>query len=154
MRGASRARWRLLLAALAVLPAVHAACSFSLSLSAAEADAGVAGWCPPYAATGSGAAATRCSGVTVPGGAVLAFGTCAMPGAACTGATRLELWDVTPPEPDSLVDNTLVPEPVAVVSRVELSSGAAAVALGCVLGAHCSYGASRRTRDNCRCVVD
>jgi hypothetical protein len=141
---AARARVRLLAAALAaaacLLQGAHGACSYSLSLPAAASEAGASGWCAPYTSS-AGANATRCTGVTVPGGAVLAFGTCALPGAACTGATLLQLWDVTPPLADEVIDLTLVPAPVAVVSRVDLSSGAAAVALGCVLGARCSYGA-------------
>ena len=70
-----------------------------------------------------------CTGITVPTGGVLQFGTCALPGAACTGATALTLRDGT-------TNASLV-----AVNRVAAGTSIAALNQGCVLGARCSYGA-------------
>ncbi len=109
-------------------------CPYTLQLPAgsgvtAAADAAsAAGSCDPYAADGA-----VCDGISVPGGAVLAYGTCALPGAACTGSTLLQLASAS---------GTPLAG-VAPVSRVALNSSVAALAKGCVLGVKCSYGAPR-----------
>jgi hypothetical protein len=123
----------LLLAALA--PHARAACSYDLALPAAGAGdaAETAGWCAPYFAMG-GAHDTKivlCEGISVPAGATLEFGTCALPGAACTGATRLEL------------KNAASGAGLKSLGRVALNSTVAKLSQGCVLGVRCSYGAAR-----------
>jgi hypothetical protein len=114
----------------------HAQCAYTLALpagSAYAADGVDEGWCPPFAFAGAAPAAT-CSNVSaVPPGGVLSYGTCALPGAACTGATALSLRDA---DSGAVVD---------AVSRVALNSTVAALSQGCVLGVRCSYGA-RGTR--------
>ena len=122
----------------ASLPCARAACNYTLSLPAASAGVpgvgqGGEGWCPPFVSSG-GAAPTTCSGISVPPGAVLAFGTCALPGAVCSGATQLSLWSAA-----SADQNAPPPTVLASVSRVALNSSVAALQLGCVLGVHCSY---------------
>jgi hypothetical protein len=110
---------------LALAPApVHPACARTLTLPAGTSSY-ANGWCAPYAASSQADAHATCAGVTVPPGAVLAFGTCALPGASCVGETALTL----------LGDGG----PLDSVERVELNSSVAALAQGCVLGARCSY---------------
>jgi hypothetical protein len=124
----------LLLAALA--PHARAACSYDLALPAAGAGdaAETAGWCAPYFAMGGAHDTTSvlCEGISVPAGATLEFGTCALPGAACTGATRLELQDAASGAG------------LKSLGRVALKSSVAKLSQGCVLGVRCSYGAARR----------
>jgi hypothetical protein len=122
----------LLLAALA--PHARAACSYDLALPAAAVDTQTAGWCPPYFALGGSHSTdvVLCEGISVPAGATLEFGTCALPGAACTGATRLELQDAASGAG------------LKSLGRVALNSSVAKLSQGCVLGVRCSYGAARR----------
>jgi hypothetical protein len=110
----------------------HAQCSYELALPTAGTDvANGGGWCAPYASLPGMMAPTLCGGISVPPGAVLSFGTCALPGASCSGATSLTLLQA-----DGLL-------PLRSVDRVALNSSLAALWLGCVLGARCSYGAWR-----------
>ena len=119
---------------LALLPAARAGCGYSLALppgggvDVAAAAASAKGFCSPYASDGSvgGAPASLC-GLSVPAASVLQFGTCALPGAVCSGATNLTLVDGT---------GTLL----MAVGRVALNSSVAALSQGCVLGVRCSYG--------------
>jgi hypothetical protein len=120
-------------------------CAAVLSLSALEAPPGGAdgrGWCAPYAYGGddagddAGATGWRaspnatCDGARVPPGAQLAFGTCALPGAACTGATAVTLLDAASGA------ELMNVEGVAVEAAAALSAASA----GCVSGRSCSYG--------------
>jgi hypothetical protein len=137
----------LLAVAVALLPrGARASCGHTLELpagdgvTAAAADAASLGLCAPFAAVGK-AGGARCSGISVPVGGVLAYGTCALPGAACTGATQLVLSDATNGQA------------LATVSRVSLNSSVAALSEGCVLGVKCSYGARcAPTRVPSRCT--
>ena len=129
----------LLLLALALQPrGARGTCTYTLQLPAGSGAASAAdaassgGSCAPFAAVGAAGGAT-CGGISVPAGAVLAYGTCALPGAACTGATQLQLTDSS---------SHALTSPI---SRVALNSSLGALAQGCVLGVKCSYGA----RINC-----
>jgi hypothetical protein len=123
------------LLALALQPrGARSTCTYTLQLPAGSGAASAAqaassgGSCAPFAAVGAAGGAT-CGGITVPAGAVLAYGTCALPGAACTGATQLQLTDAAA--------HALAPA----ISRVALNSSLGALSQGCVLGVKCSYGA-------------
>jgi hypothetical protein len=117
----------------------HAQCSAELALPAeggggddtGAVSTGASGWCPAYAQSAFASAPVLCAppALLVPPGGVLAFGTCALPGAMCSGATALALRSAA-------TGATL-----AAVDRVLLNSSVAALAQGCVLGARCSYGA-------------
>ena len=123
-----------LLLVAAALPAARAGCGYSLALppgggvDAAAAAASANGFCSPYASDGTvgGAPASLCS-LSVPAASVLQFGTCALPGAVCSGATNLTLVD----------DSGSV---LGAFGRVALNSSVAALSQGCVLGVRCSYG--------------
>ena len=87
----------LVLLCAAALPAARAGCGYSLALppgGGVDAAASAKGFCSPYASDGAvgGAPASLCS-LSVPAASVLQFGTCALPGAVCTGATNLTLVD-------------------------------------------------------------
>jgi hypothetical protein len=117
-----------------------------LSLAPLEALPGGAdgrGWCAPFAFGGDDAGddvgatgwrespnATCDVGAPVPPGATLAFGTCALPGASCTGATAVTLLDGASGGELRSVGG------VSVAAAAALSSAAA----GCVSGRSCSYG--------------
>jgi hypothetical protein len=132
----------LLLAAL--VARTRAACSTELRLPSSGGGAGappappgdvgavapLSGFCPAYAATTNTAVAT-CTNLSVPLGTYLQFGTCALPGASCTGATALTLVDGA----NSSVSLT------SAFTSVSLTSAVAKLAQGCVLGVRCSYGA-------------
>ena len=125
----------MLLLALALQPrGARSTCTYTLQLPAGSGAASAAdaassgGSCEPFAAMGAAGGAT-CGGISVPPGAVLAYGTCALPGAACTGATQLQLTDAAAHALTSPI------------SRVALNSSLSALAQGCVLGVKCSYGA-------------
>ena len=125
----------LLVLAAAGVHAAVATCPFSLTLSAgggaAVAPADDAGWCPPFASAGAGngvaGIAATCTGISVPAGGVLKYGTCHLPGATCAGATAL-----------TVVNGSGVPLSPS-TDRVALNGSAAALSQGCVLGARCSY---------------
>lgn len=123
-----------LLLALLAASARHAAgaCNTTLALPAtagslAAGDA-LEGWCAPFAIDADSSEAAVCSNLSVPAGGVLQFGTCALPGAACSGSTALELRSAAG-------DSTL-----AFVGRVALDSAVARLSQGCVLGVRCSFG--------------
>ena len=90
------------------------------------------GWCLPFAAAASTSVVhppvASCGPINVPPGTVISFGTCALPGASCTGTTALQLQDT--------VSGALVLE----IDRVSLTTSVASLDLGCVLGHRCSYG--------------
>ena len=90
------------------------------------------GVCPPYAGSPTSVAAATCGSISVQPNGVVAFGTCALPGAACTGATRLTLL--------SSAGATLVD--VNRATATSFTASFAKLAQGCVLGARCSYGAA------------
>jgi hypothetical protein len=128
-----------LLLAASLLRCCAADCSFSLSLPAGGGTGGGdgvgEGWCAPYASAtnaASGVLAT-CGGISVPQGASLTFGTCALPGAACTGSTELTLRDTT--------SGALL----SYAAAVALNDSAALLSRGCILGASCSHAAWRNT---------
>jgi hypothetical protein len=137
MRGMRGMRAWLLAAALlaALAGGARAQCNYTLALPAGSAPAlnaslPATGWCAPFSATSSVPTYT-CGGVSVPAGGMLAFGTCALPGAACTGATNLIL--------KRDVDGATLGLPL---NRVSPTSAVAKLSQGCVLGARCSYGAA------------
>jgi predicted outer membrane repeat protein len=123
-----RPRWLAALLCAALLPRAHATCSYTLTLPDAVTGEGDAGACAPYARSSlvDGVAAV-CGPISVPPGATLAVGTCALPGAACTGATAIALND-------AVLGSQLLN-----VSSVALDSAVAALSQGCVLGGSCSY---------------
>jgi hypothetical protein len=141
-----RNAYTLVLAAglLSLAPCARAACSFDATLpdagtnvvattvwpGAANNPLPSAGLCPPFAGAPSNLAGATCGAITVQPNAVLAFGTCGMPGAACTGATRLTLM--------SSAGATLVDINRASATSFTLSF--AKLAQGCILGARCSWG--------------
>ena len=87
------------------------------------------GWCRAFSSSGAAQSVNvTCRGIAVPPGTVVAFGTCGLAGAACTGATRLALRDARTGAVLSAVD------------RVRAGSPMASLELGCVLGHRCSYG--------------
>ena len=150
-RGARRRFFGAVLALAALLSLVDlatATCSYDLALpdaglnvAATSVFAGAVnsplptiGVCPPYAASPTSLSGATCGGITVQPNAVLAFGTCALPGAACTGATRLTLL--------SAAGATL--SDVNRATATSFTAGYAKFAQGCVLGARCSYGAAPR----------
>lgn len=114
-----------LLAAAGLHVAAQTPCPYSLSLSAgggaADASSAAVGWCPPYAALGTGigvaGVAATCAGITVPPGAVLAFGTCHLPGATCAGATALAVVNATGGTLTSVDRVALVRAPLWVPAR-------------------------------------
>jgi hypothetical protein len=92
------------------------------------------GVCPPYAGSPTSLSGTMCGSISVQPNGVLSFGTCALPGAACTGATRLTLL--------SSAGTTLLD--VNRATATSFTASYAKLAQGCVLGARCSYGAAPR----------
>jgi hypothetical protein len=127
-----------LLLAAGAAPRAHASCTLSLTLPAsASASISVAasdGWCAPFARAAHAATPPDvCAGVVVPPGGTLALGTCALPGAACSGATALTLLD------------DASGAKLAAFGRVALNSTVAKLSQGCVLGVRCSYGEWRST---------
>jgi predicted outer membrane repeat protein len=130
-------------AALAALPSGWAACDASLTL---PPGGGIGlwddevGWCSPYAADGAtddeDTVHAVCRGIAaVPPGGVLSFGTCALPGAACTGSTALALRHDVGDHAAAATSS-----PLLSLGHVELNNSAARLSQGCVLGASCSYG--------------
>ena len=146
-----------LAALLSLVDFAAAACSYDLALpdaglsvAATSVFAGAVnnplptiGVCPPYAASPTSLSGATCGSITVQPNAVLAFGTCALPGAACTGATRLTLL--------SSAGATL--SDVNRATATSFTASYAKFAQGCVLGARCSYGAAPRQRAR-RAVAD
>ena len=153
--GASGSRWRtsgeraqstqpnsrasLLLAFLLLAAArpARAGCPYNLTLDLSSVSGLLPayedeGWCLPFAAAASTSVVhppvASCGPINVPPGAVISFGTCALPGASCTGTTALQLQDK--------VSGALVLE----IDRVSLATSVASLDLGCVLGHRCSYG--------------
>ena len=124
----------LLIALAAQLPrCAGVGCPYTLSLpplaSALPATYEDEGWCKAFSFSGASSTANAtCRGISVPPGAVVAYGTCGLSGAACTGATRLVLRDGTTGAQLDKVD------------RVPASSPMASLELGCGLGHRCSYG--------------
>ena len=121
----------LALALLAHAPRAAAMCPYTLALpaAAAAADGVDEGWCSPFAFAGPAPPATCANVSAVPPGGVLSYGTCALPGAACTGATALSVRDAVS---GAVFD---------AVAGVSLNSSVAELSQGCVLGVRCSYGA-------------
>ena len=147
-----RNAYALVLAAAALLslaPCARAACSFDAPMpdagtnvvaattwpGAANSPLPNSGLCPPFAASPSNLAGATCGAITVQPNAVLAFGTCGLPGAACTGATRLTL---TSSAGATLVD-------INRASATSFTLSFAKLAQGCILGARCSWGEWRNT---------
>lgn len=147
---------RLLLSLLVLLrtAASRAACPAALALPPSglpdvASPPEKAGWCAPYASAASTLDGVRtpagvCRGITVPAGAVLEFGTCALPGAACTGATALSLLYAAalPTDP-----------PLLSLEQVTLNSAVAYLSAGCTLGVRCSSGEWRNNNLTTAAVV-
>jgi hypothetical protein len=126
------ARTRLLVPLLLAAVGVARACDVTLALpatpAAVAATAPLTAWCSPFALSNRATQTCESDALVVPPGSVLSFGTCALPGAACSGATNLTLLDAA--SGAALLN----------VDRVALNSSVAALSKGCVLGVRCSYG--------------